>query len=196
MVNGDLPCPRCFAPSIHAHPLYTRRFNSPFGWMLAVADTHSLYLLEFIARRNLAQELARLAERLQGQLVFESNALLEETEQQLIEYARGQRQQFTLPIALLGTDFQQQVWHALLAIPYGETRSYSALAATLGRPQSTRAVAHANGTNRLAILVPCHRLLGKQGALTGYSGGLDCKAQLLTLEQKHHYHSKITRGSQ
>lgn len=105
--------------------------------------------------------------------------------QEITEYLSGARKSFDLPLSASGTEFQQEVWRALLTIPYGETRSYSQIAAQIGRPKAVRAVGMANHNNPLAIVVPCHRVIGKDGSLTGYGGGLDKKRFLLSLEQKH-----------
>jgi methylated-DNA-[protein]-cysteine S-methyltransferase len=106
------------------------------------------------------------------------------TEKELEEYFAGKRDAFTVPLDMRGTQFQRQVWEALLAIPFGETRTYGQLANQLGNPKATRAVGAANGRNPLAILVPCHRVLGFSGKLTGFAGGLDAKAHLLHLEKR------------
>ena len=108
--------------------------------------------------------------------------LLAEGRRQLLDYLTGARQTFDLPLRLQGTEFQRQVWEALRAIPYGETRSYGQLAAALGRPKACRAVGMANHNNPIPILVPCHRVVGTDGSLTGYAGGLDLKRRLLELE--------------
>lgn len=108
--------------------------------------------------------------------------LLERAEGQILEYLNGQRQEFDLPLAFAGTDFQKKVWNALLDIPYGQTESYGSLAARIGCPGGARAVGMANHNNPLAILVPCHRVVGAKGQLTGYAGGLDMKRALLGLE--------------
>ncbi|WP_445357558.1 methylated-DNA--[protein]-cysteine S-methyltransferase [Microbulbifer sp. ANSA002] len=102
--------------------------------------------------------------------------------QQLREYIAGQRKSFDLPLAPKGTEFQRRVWDALLQIPFGETRSYSQQAQWLGQPRAIRAVARANGANPIAIVIPCHRVIGANGSLTGYAGGLSLKARLLSLE--------------
>lgn len=102
--------------------------------------------------------------------------------QQLEQYLAGSRQTFELPLQPRGTPFQQRAWRALLQIPYGQTRSYRQQAEALGNPRAVRAVARANGANPLAIVVPCHRVIGADGSLTGYAGGLELKAHLLTLE--------------
>lgn len=108
--------------------------------------------------------------------------LLQQVEQQLQEYFAGQRQQFDLPLHFIGTDFQKQVWQALLSIPYGETRSYLQIAQQIGNEKSVRAVGAANGKNPISIIAPCHRVIGSSGKLTGFAGGLEAKAFLLQLE--------------
>lgn len=110
------------------------------------------------------------------------HALLCETEKQLREYFSGARQQFNLPLDFRGTDFQQQVWRALLTIPYGETRSYLHIAQQINNEKSVRAVGAANGKNPISIIAPCHRVIGSSGKLTGFAGGLEAKAFLLQLE--------------
>lgn len=111
------------------------------------------------------------------------NALLAQTQRQLDEYFEGRRRQFSLPLDFHGTPFQQRVWRALLAIPWGETRSYGELARALDCPSAARAVGAANGRNPISIIAPCHRLLGADGALTGFAGGLAAKRYLLQLEK-------------
>lgn len=109
---------------------------------------------------------------------------LMQAEMQLGEYFAGDRRHFDLPLDFHGTAFQQTVWRALLDIPYGQTRSYEALAHAMGRPTAHRAVGAANGRNPISIIVPCHRVLGKNGALTGFAGGLGAKSFLLDLERR------------
>jgi methylated-DNA-[protein]-cysteine S-methyltransferase len=113
-----------------------------------------------------------------------SHPTLVETEQQLGQYFAGERHIFSLPLDMRGTSFQKSVWHALLAIPFGETRSYGQLAKQLGNANAMRAVGAANGRNPISIVVPCHRVIGASGDLTGFGGGLEIKAQLLHLEQR------------
>jgi methylated-DNA-[protein]-cysteine S-methyltransferase len=110
--------------------------------------------------------------------------VLLETERQLGEYFAGKRKTFSIALDMRGTRFQKDVWEALLAIPFGETRSYGQLAKQLGNPRATRAVGAANGKNPVSIIVPCHRVIGSSGKLTGFAGGLDAKAQLLSLEKQ------------
>ncbi len=112
------------------------------------------------------------------------NAILLETERQLNEYFAGQRKAFSLPLDPVGTEFQKSVWNALLTIPFGETRSYGEIARQLGNEKAMRAVGAANGKNPISIIAPCHRVIGANGALTGFAGGLEAKAILLDLESK------------
>ena len=111
--------------------------------------------------------------------------ILKETARQLGDYFAGQLQAFTVPLDFRGTDFQKQVWAALLAIPFGETRTYGEIARQLGRPSASRAVGAANGRNPISIIAPCHRVLGSDGSLTGFAGGLAAKELLLGHERRH-----------
>jgi len=111
--------------------------------------------------------------------------LLNEAAEQLSEYFNGTRRDFELPLSLQGTEFQQRVWHALRSIPYGETRSYKEIAIQIGRPRAARPVGMANNKNPIAIIIPCHRVVGHDGRLVGYGGGLHIKRYLLELEKRH-----------
>jgi len=111
--------------------------------------------------------------------------LLKNTAMQIEEYLRGSRREFSVPLALHGTEFQKAVWSALQNIPYGETRSYQDIAVRIGRPKAVRAVGMANHCNQVSIIIPCHRVIGKDGSLTGYGGGLRIKQYLLDLEQNN-----------
>ena len=115
----------------------------------------------------------------------QENALLLELEKQLKEYFAKELKEFTLPITLVGTPFQEEVWKVLQTIPYGETRTYKEQAIAVGNPKGVRAVANANSKNRLSIIVPCHRVIGSNGTLTGYAGGLSRKEFLLNLEKSN-----------
>lgn len=119
---------------------------------------------------------------LPGEYIMEDTPLLNEAVSQLNEYFSGERKDFDLPIAPEGTVFEQKVWEALRTIPYGETRTYGEIAVQIGRPKASRAVGRANGLNPLSIIIPCHRVIGKSGKLTGYAGGLEAKKILLGLE--------------
>jgi methylated-DNA-[protein]-cysteine S-methyltransferase len=113
----------------------------------------------------------------------DDHPVLQETIRQLTEYFLGERREFSVPLDLHGTPFQLRVWNALLAIPYGETRSYADLARAVGSPKGVRAVGRANGVNPVAIIVPCHRVIASDGTLCGYGGGLEIKRKLLELER-------------
>lgn len=121
-----------------------------------------------------------------GEMTEDSqHPVLRQTEQQLREYFSGTRTRFTVPLDLIGTEFQKKVWTALLAIPFGETRAYAELAMQIGHPSAARAVGAANGRNPISIITPCHRAIGSDGSLTGFAGGLDAKRFLLELERSH-----------
>ncbi len=122
---------------------------------------------------------------LKGTVVEEETPVLRRTQKELEEYFSGERTRFTIPLAPKGTSFQQTVWQALLEIPYGETRTYRQIAERIGNPKACRAVGLANSRNPIWILVPCHRVIGKNGSLTGYAGGLDKKHFLLELEREN-----------
>jgi AraC family transcriptional regulator, regulatory protein of adaptative response / methylated-DNA-[protein]-cysteine methyltransferase len=158
------------------------RIATPLGPMLAGATDDGVCLLEFADRRMLETQLARLTQRLGAEPVPGPHPHFETLNAQMGAYFAGERTVFDLPLVTPGTDFQQEVWRALREIPHGETSSYGELAAWLGRPGSARAVARANGDNRIAVIIPCHRVIGSDGNLTGYGGGLWRKRFLLDLE--------------
>lgn len=160
-----------------------KRLLSPLGPMFAAASDDGLCLLEFDDRKAMEQQLARLQRVLGAHFVAGEHPLFDLLEQQLAEYFNGELIQFKIPLHFAGTDFQKSAWRALLDIPYGETRSYAQQAVAIGKPSAVRAVARANGQNALAIIVPCHRVVGKDGKLTGYAGGLWRKQKLLALEK-------------
>ena len=162
--------------------VHVDRIATPLGPMLVGATDEALCLLEFVDRRALPKQVERIRSRLSAAFVPGRNALVDTTAAQLQEYFEGRRRTFDLPLTLAGTPFQQDVWEALQRIPYGETRSYGDLARALGRPTAVRAVGKANGDNALAIVVPCHRVVGADGKLVGYGGGLWRKKRLLELE--------------
>lgn len=170
--------------------IHSTTFNSPVGPLFLAASTLGLMALEFDARlpgqqtirpnpRDLQSEAKAAKEALS---VEESPDTLRPYVQQLEEYFAGERREFSFPLDLRGTDFQLACWRALLAIPYGETRSYGDIARAVGRPQGFRAVGMANNRNPLAIVVPCHRVIASDGTLCGYGGGLEVKRKLLELE--------------
>lgn len=163
-------------------PLASRLLDTPMGPMTAVAGDSGLWLLKFDGRRMLSTNLQRVRERSGRDIAEGNHPLLDQTEIELNEYFAGTRPAFDVRLDYSGTPFQRLVWEALLRIPWGTTISYGALATRLGRPDASRAVARANGDNRIAVIIPCHRVIGADGSLTGYGGGLDRKRRLLELE--------------
>ena len=159
------------------------RMETPLGPMLAGATSEGICLLEFTDRRMLETQLERLKKYLKAELLPGDSPHFTTLNRQLQAYFSGSLKNFSLPLVLPGTDFQRQVWSALEAIPYGETRSYGQQAEAIGNPAAVRAVARANGDNRIAIIIPCHRVIGADGRLTGYGGGLWRKQRLLDLEK-------------
>lgn len=153
----------------------------PVRAWLAVALEGKLLLLHMLSEKERA-EGSRWLRRHPEAMLDPAAPPLPAARRQLIEYIHGERQTFDLPLAPSGTEFQRQVWRALVDIPFGETRSYGELARQLGRPDASRAVGAANGDNPIAVVIPCHRVIGSDGSLTGYGGGLPMKKFLLELE--------------
>ncbi|WP_073521613.1 methylated-DNA--[protein]-cysteine S-methyltransferase [Pseudomonas fluorescens] len=150
---------------------------SPVGELTLVARDGKLSAILWEVERANRVRLGELIEA-------NDSPVLQETERQLKEYFAGTRNQFELALDFTGTDFQKQVWQALLTIPFGETRSYSQIAQQIGKPKAVRAVGAANGRNPISIIAPCHRVVGASGGLTGFAGGLEAKQYLLTLEDR------------
>jgi methylated-DNA-[protein]-cysteine S-methyltransferase len=162
--------------------LYTTTFDSPVGPLFcAVDEAGTVVRIEFGRRRSRRPPEADLAAA--GHRLVEDRERTRPLREQLDEYFAGRRRRFDLPLAPAGTPFQRQVWEALAAIPYGETRTYGEVARSLGRPDASRAVGAANGANPLPIVIPCHRVVGSDGSLTGFGGGLETKSALLELER-------------
>lgn len=156
--------------------------KSPLGPLVAGATDEGICLLEFTDRRMLEAQFATVR-RLLGVPVPGSNEHLQRLELELASYFAGSLRDFTVPLAYPGTPFQRQVWDELRKTPYGQTRSYQQMAAAVGSPKAVRAIGRANGQNRIAILIPCHRVINKDGSLCGYGGGLRRKQYLLDLER-------------
>jgi methylated-DNA-[protein]-cysteine S-methyltransferase len=154
-------------------------FDSPLGSILLVEKGGSLCALSFVGQKYEFHPGPDWTE-------VPESPLLVRARQQLQEYFTGQRSRFDLPLSLAGTEFQCRVWHALAAIPAGKTVTYRALAESVGAARGVRAVAAAVGRNPISVVLPCHRVIGSDGSLTGYAGGLDRKKALLELEQAHH----------
>ena len=163
-------------------PLVTRRLATPLGSMVAVAGDAGLYLLEFAGGPRAAAALRRLGRRIGVPVVRGEHAVLDRVERELRRYFTGRLRTFRVPLALVGTPFQLAVWRRLRRVPYGRVVTYDALARALRRPRAQRAVGRANGDNPVSIVVPCHRVVGTGGSLTGYGGGLWRKRRLLALE--------------
>lgn len=160
------------------------RLTSPLGPMYACATPQGICLLEFTDRRMLETEFRDLQKRLNAVILAGENEHIRQVRTELEAYFAGSRTSFDVSLDAPGTAFQQAVWDALQLIPYGATRSYQEQAEVLNRPDAVRAVASANGHNRISIIIPCHRVIGKDGHLTGYGGGLERKRWLLDHEKK------------
>ena len=170
--------------SKHKTIINIARFTTPLGPMFACATEQGVCLLEFTDRKMLETEFKDLCKRLNAVILPGENDHLGQVQSELSEYFAGKRRLFTVALHTPGTDFQQSVWKALHEIPYGGTRTYKQLAMALGNPKGVRAVASANGYNRVAIIIPCHRVIGSNGQLTGYGGGVYRKKWLLDLESR------------
>lgn len=153
---------------------YKMEYMTPIGLIEIVGDEHAIQSILFVDR----EETNDVANR-------ELPDVMHQCQRELEDYFKGTRLTFTFPVEQEGTPFQLEVWEALTTIPYGETTSYLALATTVGRPKAVRAVGRTNGRNRLSIVVPCHRVIGSNGALTGYAGGVERKEWLLRHEKQH-----------
>ncbi|UIR57296.1 methylated-DNA--[protein]-cysteine S-methyltransferase [Sphingobacterium sp. SRCM116780] len=162
-----------------------KRIETPLGTMYACATEQGICLLEFTDRKMLETEFKQLTKTLNATIVQGDNPHFDLLEEQLAEYFEGKRKDFSVPLFTPGSDFQNKVWKALVQIPYGETKSYKQQAINIGQQEAVRAVANANGMNKIAILIPCHRVIGTNGNLTGYGGGVWRKNWLLKLENQH-----------
>ncbi|MEL7220608.1 MAG: methylated-DNA--[protein]-cysteine S-methyltransferase [Bacteroidota bacterium] len=161
------------------------RLTTPLGPMLVCASNQGICLLEFTDRKMLETEFSDLQRLLNAEILYGENKHTKQLKTELDEYFTGKRQQFNTLLHTPGTDFQNKVWTTLLHIPYGTTTSYQQLAKQIDNPKASRAVAKANGSNRIAIIIPCHRVIGSDGNLTGYSGGMERKRWLIDFEEKN-----------
>ena len=162
-----------------------KRIETPLGTMFAGAVEQGICLLEFTDRRMLETQFKLLSRMMNATIIQGANIHFDLLEQQLSEYFEGTRKEFTVPLHTPGTPFQQAVWKELQYIPYATTRSYKQQAEALRQPLAIRAVANANGMNRISIIIPCHRVIGEDGHLTGYGGGLWRKKWLLDMEKEN-----------
>lgn len=166
------------------HPILFNRILTPLGPMVIGADENQLLLLEFADRRMLQTQLQRLSKRMGVAIVPGECEMMERTAEQIEEYFQRRRENFNLPIGLIGTEFQKAVWSSLLKIPFGQRTSYEKIAAAVGVKGASRAVGTANGDNRIAIVIPCHRVVRADGTLSGYGGSVWRKDWLLRHEGK------------
>ena len=164
-------------------PLQLARLDSPLGTVVAAADRFRVQLLTFGNDQSPEAACAELSRIAGSPVAPGENPILQQLRAELHEYFQGQRRRFQVPFLMHGTEFQRQVWSQLQRISCGQTASYQDIAAAVGNPAAVRAVGRANATNRLCLLVPCHRVIAKDGTLGGYSGGLWRKRFLLELEQ-------------
>lgn len=170
--------------------------RTPLGDMIAICCPTHLHLLEFVDRKALPTELRRLAGEVKGGIGIGRHAPHARIEAELDAFFAGRSPEFHTPLVLHGSPFSRQVWGALREIPPGATRSYADIARQIGRPTATRAVARANGANQLALVIPCHRVIGSDGSLTGYGGGLWRKRRLIELEQGYLERTSAAYSSQ
>lgn len=170
----------------------TTELSSPLGPMLAGATSEGVCILEFTNRIRLEKELTELQKLLNAVTVPGRNQHLDQLEKELSEYFEGKRKAFSVPLHTPGNEFVQSVWKTLQQIPYGTTCSYKEQAEMMNNPKAIRAIASTNGRNRLAIIIPCHRVIGSDGSMTGYAAGVDKKKWLLRFEGGH---SEIPTGT-
>lgn len=165
--------------------IHRQHIDTAIGRLVLASFDGKLCMLDYQDRKNRTQIDKRIQTQLNTLFVEQNDDVLDKTRLQLNEYLAGSRQQFDVPLLMLGTDFQKQVWTALLALPYGKTASYQQQALSINNAKATRAVANANGANAIAVIIPCHRIIGSNGSLTGYAGGLKAKQYLLQLESQN-----------
>jgi len=164
-------------------------YKSPIGEMLLGSYDNRLCIADFRYRRMRESVDNRIQKGLKAEYIEESSEVITQTIKEMEEYFNLERKEFTVLFLLVGTDFQKSVWEGLMQIPYGTTASYLELAQNIGNEKAVRAVASANGANAIAILIPCHRIIGSNGDLVGYAGGLPAKKKLLELESNLFNHT-------
>lgn len=164
--------------------LFSKIVSMPVGSMIALASDKKLLRLQFVDEGSLEQELHLLEKQLQATIIPQKNTIIDLVETELQQYFMGKRKQFTVPIETQGSLFQKLVWNELQNIPFAATKSYSEVAAAIGKPGSHRAIGRANGANRFVIIIPCHRVVYIDRTLGGYNGGIARKQWLLHHEKK------------
>ncbi len=170
----------------NSNQIFITTYHSPLGLMFLGATEKGICLVEFYDRIHLEKTLLKLAESLKTHFVEEENEHLNQLKEELSLYFDKKLQKFTIPLVFTGTDFQQKVFQSLIKIPYGSTSTYKNQAIVLGDVKAIRAVATANGLNKIAIVIPCHRIIGSNGSMVGYAGGIHRKQALLQLEGALH----------
>ena len=160
-------------------------YKTKIGDLIIGCFDEKLCLLDFRYRKMRATVDARIKKGLKAEFVENNNDTINQAKHQLDEYLGGARKEFNLPLLMVGTTFQKSVWEALMKVPYGATSTYLQLAKEINNEKAVRAVASANGANAIGLVVPCHRIIGSNGQLVGYGGGLSVKKQLLNLEQQN-----------
>lgn len=164
--------------------IFTERYLSPCGELILGSYGDQLCLCDWMTSKQRNHTDLELRRVLKAEMKAEPSAITRKAACELDEYFHGQRKSFDLPLLFVGTPFQKSVWETLLRVPYGETRSYAWMAKEMGNDHAVRAVGHANGCNPIVIFAPCHRIVGANGCLTGYAGGLSAKQFLLDLEAR------------
>lgn len=173
------------APSKGRQTIMIHRFTTPLGPMFVCATARGVCLLEFVDRRMLETEFSDLQRLLNARILAGENEHTRQAEKEISDYFAGHRRHFDMALDLPGSAFQRLVWQGLQDVPYGQTTHYQCLAERIAKPLAVRAVAAANGANRVAIVIPCHRIIGKNGTMTGYGGGIARKKWLIEHEARH-----------
>lgn len=171
-----------FSPGKQGQIITINRIPTRLGPMMIGVTDEGLCLLEFTDRKMLETQLTSLKKRMKSEMITGRHSMIDQVSKQLDEYFEGKRKDFNVPLVVPGTEFQQKVWNALTLIPYGVTRSYKQQADVVGDVKAVRAVARANGENRISIIIPCHRIIGSDGSIVGYGGGIHRKQWLLKHE--------------
>ena len=173
--------------TINLSKISLKTIKTRMGEMVIVATDKGVCLFEFADYKYLKKELLQIMKNYNGIFIIENHHYFDLLISQLEEYFKEKRSVFDIKLDMIGTDFQKTVWNSLLKIPYGQTISYKQQADILRKPSAVRAVANANGQNKISILIPCHRVIGSNGSLTGFGGGIERKKMLLELESRNKY---------
>lgn len=175
--------------------IFTEDYHSPCGDLILGSFGDQLCLCDWLNSKQHNRTDLRLQRALKAKMKVESSAVTRKAASELDEYFHGHRKSFDLPLLFVGTPFQKKVWKTLLRVPYGEIRTYAWMAKEMGNERAVRAVGHADGCNPIVIFAPCHRVVGANGKLTGYAGGLEAKKYLLDLESKNTMDDNIRKAT-